>query len=221
MVGQMKKVLLTIAIFFLILVDLLFIYITVQDARGQEKSIDRYFWFQKYASEIGRDSDGKICVNQITDGEIVFRFSPETSPMDCVSVVKMLSEWRRSDERLDKIKWIYFAVDRSEGTKRTLLFRSGASQIGLAFYRSKEDSNALELYISPFLSEDFYKLSSYASINEKFVLFTEAYIALDDDAVFSKIIEWRCDDGLYTEEQLAGIEARGITVTVWDKEDVA
>lgn len=218
----MKKALQIIAIILLILIDLTFIELTIQGAWGQKESIDRYFWFQKYASEIECEFDGKINVNQVTDGEIVFRFSSETSPADCITVVKKLSEWRQVDERLDNYRWIYFCEDGSEVTKHTLLFPRGYSERGLTFCRMYSDNCAFDyLYIHPYLNEEFYMLSSYKDIEENLVLLTDAFIALDDEWVLSKITEWRCNDDLYTEEQLAVLEARGIPMTVWEEEDAA
>lgn len=217
----MKKALQIIAIIFLILIDLTFIDLTLQDARGQKESIDRYFWFQKYASEIEREFNGKINVNQVTIGQIAFRISPEASPADCISVVKMVSEWRQADERLVKIHSIFFYANGSEGTKYTMLFPTGFVPMSLYFSRDSDESTFNWLHIYPCLGDEFYKLSSYSSIEENFILSTEAFVELDDESILSKIMEWKCDEGLYTEQELADIEDRGIPVTVWEEEDVA
>lgn len=218
----MKKRFLVSIISLLIIVDLIFIMMTMDEAIKNKEQIDHYFWFEKYASKIENEFSGQIMVNQIVGGEMSLRFSPNTSPEDCYLVVEMIHEWRKEEKRLDEIKWIYFIVDGSFWAERRLLFHVGYLQGGLGLYGLEGKNCVFEhLLISPYLNEEFYKLSSYKNVGEPFKVFTEAFIELDDESVFSKITEWQCKGGLYTDEQLAEIEARGIPVIVWGEESAS
>lgn len=219
MVKQMKKRFFIFIFTFLIVVDLIFISVTLINAFVNKDHLGQYFWFEKYASKIENDFSGQIKVNQILAGEIVFSFLPGTSPQDCYSVITKIHEWRQEDKRLDEINWIYFVADGTDGTKQRELLRVGLSQWGLAFSGLNEKDFAFDrLLISNHLSEEFYKLSSYRNIGDKFTIFTDTFIAFDDESVLTKITSFQCKEGLYTEEQLSEIEARGIPVTVWGEE---
>jgi hypothetical protein len=223
MVGEMRKRLFISFISVFIAVDVIFMIGLILFAHNKYDRIEQYLWFEKYANMIEEKTQGQIRTHQISMGgeEIMFRYEPGTTPADCYAVVEMIHDWRQSDARLDRLQFICFVKNGSEGTQHHLLMRVGLSQWGLGFYGLNKDNRVFDqLLVSGLLNEEYYRLSSYSDIDSPFRLFTQAYIEFDDDLVFSKITAWDCAEGLYTADQLSAIESKGIPVTVW-KEDIS
>lgn len=219
----MKKRLLISIISVFIAVDVIFMIGQILFAQSKYDRIEQYLWFEKYAGMIEEKTKGQIRTHQISMSgeEIMFRYEPGTTPVDCYAVVEMIHDWRQSDTRLDRLLFICFVENGSEGTQHHLLMRVGFSQWGLGFYGLNNDNRVFDqLLVSGLLNEDFYRLSAYSDIDGPFRLFTQAYVELDDDSVFSKITAWDCVEGLYTADQLSAIESKGIPVTVWGEEDI-
>ncbi len=212
---------------FVIVADLIFIAGTWFWYSEDTNKIWEYVRVRQYADKIEEMYPGKIAVYYTAPDRIFLKISPDTTLDDCIVIASKFQNWRLHDSALNDFTTILmfpedvfigctcgldlrtvisFAYDENGGDKVEIRISSG------------EIASSMGSKLPPF---DGSKLSSFGVFGDTLSISTGVYIEFDDESVLSNITEWDCPPGLYTEEQLADLAARGIPVTVWGEEDAA
>lgn len=216
MVKRMKKRLLISIISILLFVDLIFIGGTYVWYSEDIDKIWNYICVHKYEDRIEGMFPGKVDIYTTDANEIVLRISPEISLDDCFSIALKFQNWRVHDSALHDFTLLTLVpVDALIDNPYGLFLRSVAS---FSYNEDNSDIVYIEISSGGYLSFKGSKISSFRVFDDAFSINTGVFIEIDDELALSKITEWHCRAGLYTEEQLSEIEARGIPVTVWGEE---
>lgn len=212
---------------FVIVADLIFVAGTCYWYSDDLDKIWQYARVRQYADKIEEIYPGKIEVYYTEPTRIFLKISPDTTLDDCVVIASKFQNWRLHDSALDDFtRILMFPEDVYIGCPAGLDMRTVIS-----FSYDEISSDKVDIRISSgeitsdmgskLASFSGSKLSSFRVFGDTFSISTGVFIELDDESVLSNITEWDCPPGLYTEEQLADLEARGIPVTVWGEEDAA
>lgn len=214
----MRKRFLIILIMLAIVADLIFIagnYILYPD---DIDTIGQYLCVHKYEDRIESMYPGKVDVYCIDANEIILRISPEITLDECFSIALKFQNWRIRDNALCDFAVLTLVPDEA-------LTDNPRHSIGRSVAQFSYGDNNDIVYIGISLGGYKYfegsKISSFGVFDDAFGIGTGVFIELDDVSVLSKIIKWQCRAGLYTAEQLAEIEVRGIPVTVWGEEQAS
>lgn len=211
---------------FIIITDLLFITGTCYWYSEDKDKIWQYVRLHPYEEKLEDMYPGKVQIYYTESNSIYLKIYPEITLDDCLSIAAKFQDWRIHDSALYDFKYIsMFPAGVYVGCPCGLCLRSvvsisydeNSSDIVDINIASQERISALGSKLT-FLKGN---LSSFRIFKNAFGIRTGIYIEIDEESGFFKMEKWDCPPGLYTEEQIAELEARGISPKVLGEEAAA